>query len=199
MNAPALTAAGQKVRPTPLEMKMIEQAKRSSGTIQITIWRYCFTNDDISAEVVIKGSSASRSVNAITAIIERIEATTNALLKSEGNSEGRSPVPFKFAVIGIIALKSINRAMTVEINNVIVKPNAASSGTEKLPATIIATVPIPTLQAFTKARGAASFIRSSAASLEKYKSSCSTSFRECQTLQHCHCSLIKYVNPLDAT
>tara|TARA_E500000178_G_scaffold320471_1_gene343615 strand:- start:233 stop:622 length:390 start_codon:yes stop_codon:yes gene_type:complete len=127
MKAAALTAAGQKVRPAPLEILIITQAKRSSGTTQIAIRRYCFTNDDISWEVDIKGSSASRSVNAITAITEKIEAITNALLKSECNSEGRSPDPFKFAVIGIIALKSMKKKTTVVTINVIVKPSAANS------------------------------------------------------------------------
>ena len=60
-------------------------------------------------------------------ITEKIEAITNALLKSECNSEGRSPDPFKFAVIGIIALKSMKKKTTVVTINVIVKPSAANS------------------------------------------------------------------------
>jgi hypothetical protein len=93
------------------------------------------------------GSSHSRSLSATTARIDSSNAMNKALRSSEGNSDAKFPAPFKFAVMGIIALRRANSAMTVEISKVVANPKAANSSVEKLPATIIATVCIPISQA----------------------------------------------------
>lgn len=146
-NATTFIAAGQNVRPAPLEIAITVNAKSSSGIIQIRIRRYCFTKDEISGDVDIRGSSTSRSLSASTARIDSSNAVNKELLSKEGNSAAKSPAPFKFAVMGIIALRRANSAITVEISNVVANPKAANSSVEKLPATIIATVCIPISQA----------------------------------------------------
>lgn len=146
-NATTFIAAGQNVRPAPLEIAITVNAKSSSGIIQMRIRRYCSTKDEISGDVEMKGSINSRSLSAPTAMIDSSNATTKALLSKEGSSDAKSPAPFKFAVMGIIALRRANSAMTVEISNVVANPKAANSSVEKLPATNIATVCIPISQA----------------------------------------------------
>ena len=146
-NATTFIAAGQNVLPAPLEIAITVNAKSSSGIIQIKIRRYCSTKDEISLDVDMAGSSHSRSLSATTARIDSSNAMNKALRSSEGNSDAKSPAPFKFAVMGIIALRRANSAMTVEISKVVANPKAANSSVEKLPATIIATVCIPISQA----------------------------------------------------
>ena len=146
-NATTFIAAGQNVRPAPLEIAITVNAKSSSGIIQIRIRRYCSTKDEISGDVDMTGRSNSRSLSATTAMIDSSNATNKALLSKEDNSDAKSPAPFKFAVMGIMALRRPNSAMTVEISNVVANPKAANSSVEKLPATIIATVCIPISQA----------------------------------------------------
>ena len=145
--ATTFIAAGQNVLPAPLEIAITVNAKSSSGIIQIRIRRYSSTKEEISGDVATAGSSNSRSLSATTAKIDSSNAINKALRSKEGNSDGKSPAPFKFAVMGIIALRRANSAMTVEISNVVANPKAANSSVEKLPATIIATVCIPISQA----------------------------------------------------